>query len=324
MSKNMRTHAKNKERKAAYFNEIRDLFSEKISPKIRFPYPFVQIPNQSMDQLSTLLHRHSFNGRVFFNGEFCGANSIEEEGRFGHLHIVRKGRVLMNHEDGTTVHLNEPGIVFYIRGLNHRLCVPAGTSAKLLCARIQFDGGRQNPLAKALPDILHIPLAAVPRLAVLLDMLFSEADEYYPGQQLTLDRLCDVVVVHVMRHAYETGQLKQSILSGLADRGLSRALVLMHDDPAHPWDLHSLAKECGMSRSKFAKHFHDVLAETPADYLAGRRMLLAQHLLKKNKPVKAIASEVGYASQPAFTKAFTAKIGMSPREWLKMSRQAAL
>lgn len=270
-----------------------------------------------MDRLSQLLGRHCFSAKVFYNGEFCGSNGFDEEGKSGHLHIVRRGLITMNHEDRPALHIEEPSIVLYMRGLNHQLCVPAESPAKLLCARIAFEDGMQNPLTKALPDCLEIPLKNMLHVTSLLDMLFKEADMVYPGQQMTLDRLCDVVVVQVVRYAFETGQLAENTLSGLADKGLTRALVMMHNDPGHPWSLEKLADACGMSRSRFAKLFHEVVAMTPGEYLTERRMLLAQRLLKKKRPIKAVAVEVGYGSQPAFTKAFTARLGMSPRDWLK-------
>lgn len=39
--------------------------------------------------------------------------------------------------------------------------------------------------------------------------------------------------------------------------------------------------------------------------------------LDEDRPVGTVALEVGYSSQPAFTKAFTRRVGMSPREWSK-------
>lgn len=270
-----------------------------------------------MDQLSTLLSRHAFHARVFYNGDFCGANAFQEEDKNGHLHIVRRGEVVFGHDDSSVLRIDEPSIVFYARGLNHGLRVLPGKPAALLCARIHYEGGRQNPLAKALPDCLAIPLKQVPNLDRVLDQLFQEADTPYPGQQMTLDRLCDVVMVQAIRHAYEAGRLCGQAMAGLADSELARALVLMHDDPARAWTLQQLAEVCGMSRSKFAKRFHELVQTTPADYLAGRRMVLAQSLLRKNKLVKVVAREAGYASQPAFTKAFTSRFGMSPREWLR-------
>jgi AraC-like DNA-binding protein len=54
--------------------------------------------------------------------------------------------------------------------------------------------------------------------------------------------------------------------------------------------------------------------------LAGWRIVLAQSLLEKKQPMETVALDVGYGSQPAFTKAFTSRIGMSPRAWLKRTR----
>lgn len=270
-----------------------------------------------MDKLSALLERHAFHSKVFYNGDFCGSNSFEEEGTFGHLHIARRGQLVMQHEDQSYLKVEEPTIILYARGLNHRLCVPPEASTRLLCARISFEEGKRSALSKALPEYLQIPLKEMPHLGGLLEMVFCEADAKHPGQQLTLDRLCDVIIIQIIRYAHETGRLDQATLSGLSDLSLARALIKIHNDPAHPWSLQQLAEICGMSRSKFAKCFHQVLETTPANYLTERRMLLAQTLLKKNRPVKAVAVEVGYASQPAFTKAFTAKLGMSPRDWLR-------
>ena len=37
----------------------------------------------------------------------------------------------------------------------------------------------------------------------------------------------------------------------------------------------------------------------------------------KSKAVKVVSSQAGYTSAPAFTRAFTALVGVSPRQWLK-------
>jgi AraC-like DNA-binding protein len=46
------------------------------------------------------------------------------------------------------------------------------------------------------------------------------------------------------------------------------------------------------------------------------RISLARSVLEKNVPVKKVAQDVGYGSQPAFTNAFTVRLGISPRAWL--------
>ena len=81
-------------------------------------------------------------------------------------------------------------------------------------------------------------------------------------------------------------------------------------------------KMAGMSRARFAVHFREVVGETPGEYLASWRIMLAQRLLKNGRQLKDVVDEVGYASSSALTRAFVRKQGCSPTEWLKS--QAAL
>jgi AraC-like DNA-binding protein len=54
----------------------------------------------------------------------------------------------------------------------------------------------------------------------------------------------------------------------------------------------------------------------PGEYLIHRRLAIAQDLLRKGLPVKTVCHRVGYTNQPAFTRMFTERAGMSPRAWL--------
>ena len=72
----------------------------------------------------------------------------------------------------------------------------------------------------------------------------------------------------------------------------------------------------GMQRTAFAVTFRDVVGQTPADYLSDWRVALAQTRLRAGQPVKAMAEELGYAHPSALSRAFGARVGMSPRQWL--------
>lgn len=45
-------------------------------------------------------------------------------------------------------------------------------------------------------------------------------------------------------------------------------------------------------------------------------MALAQSRLREGRPIKRLADELGYANPSALSRAFAAKVGMSPRDWL--------
>jgi len=270
-----------------------------------------------MDKISSLVGRYSFRARVFFNGVFCDSNTFVENKTAGQLHLVRSGPVIFRHEGEAPLYVNEPAMVFYPRGTAHTLEIPEGACANLLCADICFEDGGANPLAQALPACLYQPLAGMPALAHTLELLFAEAAAKAQGRDVILDRLCDVLMIQVLRHEFEAGTLSIGLLAGLADRQLAPALRAIHARPHEPWQLETLAREACMSRARFTEHFRNVVGMPPGEYLTRWRIGVAQDLLRKGMPVKVVSSQAGYTSAPAFTRAFTSLVGVSPRQWLK-------
>lgn len=272
-----------------------------------------------MDKLSLLVGRHSFNARIFYNGTFCDANQFTEDGVSGQLHVVREGSVDFIHDDGAVTHITEPTLLFYPRGASHRLEVPAGHSASLLCAHIMFQDGMSNPLARVLPARLVLPLSEIAGLQGTLALLFDEAARAEPGREVILDRLCDVLLIQVVRREFESGRLSLGLLAGLSDRQLSLALAAIHERPHEPWSLQTLAQVACMSRAAFTERFRDVMGIPPGEYLTRWRIGVGSRLLRQGMPVKQVSSRTGYTSPSTFTRAFTTMMGASPREWLKQA-----
>ena len=44
----------------------------------------------------------------------------------------------------------------------------------------------------------------------------------------------------------------------------------------------------------------------------------------EGRPLKLVAGEVGYASQPGFLRAFRLVVGMSPKQWLRSSADGGM
>ena len=270
-----------------------------------------------MDKLSSLVGRYSFNARIFYNGTFCTANQFTENGVSGQLHLVRSGTVDFIHDDGSMISITEPSLLFYPRGDNHRLEVKPGHSADLLCAHIVFQDGVANPLARVLPRCLLLPLSEIGGLGATLDLLFCEASSTSPGREVILDRLCDILLIKVIRREFESNRLSLGLLAGLSDRQLSLALAAIHERPQEPWSLQSLSEVACMSRAAFTERFRDVMGVPPGEYLTRWRIGVSTRLLREGMSVKQVSGRAGYTSPSTFTRAFTALMGASPREWLK-------
>lgn len=199
----------------------------------------------------------------------------------------------------------------------HRLIANERDGADVVCAHIQFGAGGRNPVPDSLPALVLIPLAELTKAEALLQLLYDEAFSENCGRQAALDRLCEILLIRLLRYCLDHGLAQGGTLAGLADPRLAKALVAVHDAPTQAWTLEDMADLAGMSRARFAVHFREVTGETPADYLASWRITLAQGLLRAGRPLKHVALDVGYGSASALTRAFIRKIGQPPTHWLR-------
>ena len=81
-------------------------------------------------------------------------------------------------------------------------------------------------------------------------------------------------------------------------------------------DARDVGAGSGVSRSVLAERFAVLVGHTPMQYLMNRRMQLAARLLAEGPgKIGAIAFEVGYQSEAAFSRCFKRVVGISPALW---------
>jgi AraC-like DNA-binding protein len=120
----------------------------------------------------------------------------------------------------------------------------------------------------------------------------------------------------VRRHLDSLTGPHQGWLTGLTDPIAGHALALLHASPAAEWSLGRLAREVGVSRSLMAERFSTLIGRPPMRYLARWRMQLACRLLcDNNAKIGAVALDVGYRSEAAFSRAFKTLVGTTPASW---------
>jgi len=273
------------------------------------------------DRLAALIAHFPVAARVFNAGPLCGINTLEEDGVHGQLHLVRAGPLEVVH-GRQSLHIERPSLLLYPRPLTHRFVTDPVRGADMVCAHLAFEGGAGNPIAAALPPVVCLPLEELGGAAPVLGLLFEEAFEQRCGRVALVERLLEVVMIQVLRHLMESGQVQGGMLSGLSHPRLRGALVALHESPASDWTLDALAREAGMSRSVFAAAFRETVGTTPGQYLQDWRIALAQQALRRGRPLKVVAADVGYGSETALSRAFKAQTGQSPRAWRNALRDA--
>lgn len=275
------------------------------------------------DRLASLLEHFSVSAKTFHSGLICGASTLEADGSFGQLHLVRAGRLEVRHGARIAARIDEPSLMLYSRPMTRRFVSDKTVGAQLVCANIEFEGGPSNPIATALPPFVCLPLTRLTTCEPVLKVLFDEAESRNCGRQVVLDRLFEVVLVNVLRELMELGQVRSGMLAGMSHERLRHALVAVHERPGLDWTLEQLADIAGMSRTAFATSFRVTVGTTPGQYLQHWRIGMAQKLMLRGMPLKLIAADVGYGSEAALSRAFRAQTGMSPREWKKSSKLQA-
>lgn len=277
----------------------------------------------SIDRLDALLRRFNVSTRLFHAGALCGITDLASSDGSGHLHVIRGGRVeLLHSAAGLPARqlIEEPTVLLYPTGMAHRFITDPERGADMVCAEVHFGGGRDHPLARALPAMQAWPIAATPALAAVIELLVSEAFGGRCGGRIAVDRLFEVLLIQLLRLQIDSGQLHSGLLAGLAHPQLRRALIRMHEAPAEAHTLVTLAELAQMSRSRFSEAFRQTVGLTALDYLTDWRITLAQDLLRRGRSLQQVAGQVGYGSAIALNRAFKARTGLAPGAWRRAQR----
>jgi len=192
---------------------------------------------------------------------------------------------------------------------------------RIICGFFSCDTRPFNPLLDALPRFMRFSRDASAGSASLVDQFIrfatAETGNKRAGSQSVLNRLSELMFVEVIRmHMDRLGNDNTGWLAGLRDPLVGRALTLLHARPAHGWTLEELASEAATSRSALADRFSQVVGCPPIQYLTQWRMqIAAKRLADPNVKIAAVAHEVGYESDAAFSRAFKKFVGRSPSRW---------
>jgi AraC-like DNA-binding protein len=110
--------------------------------------------------------------------------------------------------------------------------------------------------------------------------------------------------------------------SGLASWQLRRATEYIEAHFTEEISLVELAKITKLSQSQFARAFRNSTNLPPYRYVLRARIRQAEQLLATTRaPISEIASQVGFADQSHFTKAFRRFLGATPKRWREDRRK---
>lgn len=299
------------------------------------------------DPLADALHSLRMDGMFYCRSELTAPWGIDLPPMSNCLwfHVVTSGECVLADSNGGRLLLRAGDIVVLPHGAGHRVFdgpgsptpvvfdLPhhyisrqyailrhggGGEETNLICGVVRLGHPAAAGLLAVLPKTIHIE-GATRRpgwhwLAPILALMAEETRASMPGGETVVTRLCDVLVIQAIRSWIDTDPAaRQGWLGALRDPTIGRSISLIHADPARDWTVKLLAAEVGMSRSGFSARFTELVGQSPKRYVTGWRMQVAEDMLRtESTSILTIATQLGYRSEAAFSRAFSRETGFPP------------
>lgn len=168
----------------------------------------------------------------------------------------------------------------------------------------EADPGRH--LARWLQPVLHVRSDDLDRSTrLVVDALVEECLHEPSVDSVYAARLAEVIWLKVM-----TARLPAI---ATADPAVLRAAATVFAAPAESFDVARMARIASLSRSRFVERFTAAFGEPPMRFVGRVRMQEARKLLASGLSVGDVAERLGYASEPAFRRAFRRIVGRPAR-----------
>lgn len=276
-----------------------------------------------MDRLSAILSL--FSPTALPLNVFSSRRGGVSFGDHSVMAIIQQGQGRLKLNDAITLNVEKGDLLWLPKGQTPVKQLTQ-TEIDIVSWPLDFGSNQLNPLLDTLPIVLHIQNQDPARLSLepIIQLLLQESIDGRCGQEAVVNRLSEVLLVHVLRFLIEHRKLESGVLAGLADKRLARPITAMHRQPELSWTVQSLAQVAGMSRTAFNQHFKQIVGITPGEYLNQWRMRLACRFLEDQQtPIGAIGDQLGYQSETAFYRAFRRQFNLSPGQYRQQRKALA-
>jgi AraC family transcriptional activator of mtrCDE len=316
-----------------------------VAERINLEAPGMTRPVDTLSGLAPLLRvRPELQQLCRFGAQWSSDHSSEAEG-WAPFHFVTQGTCIIE-LTGRSILLSAGGVAVLPRGSRHSVrapTTPAGArgpfgirssflgavdlksntdgepETKLVCGRLHFELAQYNLVLAALPEAIVVSAAAsgsvASRLLMLMSAIQEELESAQAGAAAIATDLASALFVTIVRIHLERKGCNDGLFGLLAHQQAGRAVVAMLDNPAKSWTLDELAARANASRASLVRMFRRIAQLTPLTFLTELRLELARCKLSTTaRPIAAIADQVGYSSESAFSRAFQRRFGMRPSE----------
>ncbi|SSR43900.1 AraC-type DNA-binding domain-containing protein [Acinetobacter baumannii] len=243
-------------------------------------------------------------GKIYQVENYKNKNIVFLDNIYSYIHIFQGGSFkIKSNEQKLNETVHEGDVIVIPSRFKHSIEIIEDKAVEpvVITCVFQLDGVYGQTIAEGLPNYILVPSHQNGKVAEWIPMTVAaiklELDQPSLGSQVMLSSVIDLLLVWSIRFWLNKETLNhKSWISALQNPTISKALFLMHSNPAKEWTVETLAKETNQSKSKFSKSFIELVGTTPINYLKHWRMKLAnQYLIETNKSISQISDLVGYS-----------------------------
>lgn len=265
------------------------------------------------------------SGEIYGVEQLSAPKKLCFPAQYAYIHIIQQASCLFTIKRLPVSLMLQPGDILVLPAkLEHsvEVCKGQTATAAVISCIFRLNGIYGEAISEGLPSYIHVPSAhEAEKVAEWIPMTVMaiqlELEHPTLGSRVMLSRIIDLLLVWSIRFWLAKDNMEhKGWISALRDPMMSKALSLLHTQPAYEWDVNSLAQLTKQSRSGFSKKFVESVGVPPMTYLKNWRMKLASQLLKEtDQNIAQVAESVGYSSQAAFSRAFTQSFGCAPKNF---------
>jgi len=182
--------------------------------------------------------------------------------------------------------------------------------------RALWDEFSDDAGARRIDDLQCRHGSVDPVLHRLTQTILLSVDAPESFSDLYLDSFRLLFCTHVAHTYAPSFQVSTRHRGGLAPWQKRRATELLASHLDGSIRLATLAHECGLSVSHFARSFRQSFGTSARRYLIRQRVEKSKELLTlSHRPLSEVALDAGFADQAAFSRTFKAVVGSPPGQW---------
>ncbi len=267
------------------------------------------------DLLSQVLAQIRLTGDRVYSCALAQGQRLALDEQSAHICVLQQGQLWIEGADPSPATLEQGDVLLLPHDPSGIAITAANGPVTVVVCRFWFDASSFQAMLFALPRLIHIRQTEAAAWAEgILHFMLLEAHDTQPGGALMISRLIDLVVIRILRTWVHQGTAS-GWLGGLSDARIARALRAVHATPSQQWRIDALAEIAGMSRSNFCERFSTLVGRSPLRYQNEWRLTLAKNMLsQKQGRIGEIGFAIGYESEAAFSRAYKAFFGRSPRD----------